>query len=167
MISLRSRLQGQRWFFVTSEATERISWQEVLHLSQRLASEIEAANFAPNLLIAIARGGWIPTRLLSGPLSVPKIASIGVTYADAARSELAVYSFPEPITQHHRVLLVEDVLETGRSLVHATQLLRERGAEVRTCCYFYSDRSIVVPDYSLGRIATIPRFPWEVKRSAP
>jgi hypoxanthine phosphoribosyltransferase len=103
----------------------------------------------------------VPTRLLSDILDVKRIASIGLTYTDSRRTRLGSYSLPQPIDRGHVLLLIEDVLETGASLVHARNILADMGAAVRTASLWYRAKSIIVPDFSLGLRDDQLSFPWE------
>jgi hypoxanthine phosphoribosyltransferase len=59
------------------------------------------------------------------------------------------------------VLLVEDMLETGKSLIIAKQYLEQKGAIVRTVCLYTMPISEVTPDFSLKKVESIEKFPWE------
>lgn len=130
-------------------------------LTDEVAALVRASSKQLNYIVAVARGGLIPARLLSSRLNVSRMATIGITYRDRERSDREFYSFPSPITSDDAILLVEDVLETGRSLADARAKLESEGADVATAAFYYQPRSIVVPDFSLGVREVIPRFPWE------
>ena len=144
----------------------RLDWADAMRLSSELATVILESDFAADLLVAVARGGWVPTRLLSNELNVKYLASIGVTYSDNDRKELVIYSVPQPIRKGANILLVEDILESGRSLEHCRHHFEASGAVVRTACFYFSDRTIVEPDYSLGRVSIAPALPWETRPGA-
>lgn len=57
------------------------------------------------------------------------------SYGDATQSSgvVTVSAFPPENLSGARVLLVDDILDTGRSLRHARTLLEEAGAEVQLC----------------------------------
>ena len=42
-----------------------ITWEEVYSLCRQLASQLRKANFRIDVIVAIARGGFVPGRLLS------------------------------------------------------------------------------------------------------
>ena len=138
-----------------------ISWEVADSLAAELAAVVERGNCRPNIIMAMARGGFVPARLLSSRLDVRRMASIGITYADAGRTELIIYSVPQPLGDEHRILLVEDVVETGRSLRDAHTYLTTNGAKVWTAAFYYQSRSVISPDFSLGIREDLPKFPWE------
>jgi hypoxanthine phosphoribosyltransferase len=60
-----------------------------------------------------------------------------------------------------QVLLVEDMLETGRSLVEAKSYLERKGAVVTTTCLYTMPISELKPDFSLREVTEVVSFPWE------
>jgi hypoxanthine phosphoribosyltransferase len=59
------------------------------------------------------------------------------------------------------VLLVEDMLETGKSLIAAKQYLESKGARVKTACLYVMPISEIVPDFSLRQVEKVEKFFWE------
>ena len=60
-----------------------------------------------------------------------------------------------------KILLVEDVLETGRSLIVGKQYLESKGSIVKTVCYFILPESEIIADFYIEKIIERPIFPWE------
>jgi uncharacterized protein len=140
--------------------TTTLSWKEFNAEISALASKIITSQFHPDMIVAVARGGWIPGRYLSSLLGVKELASIGLRYEDQARTEPRVYAFPEPIVPGMRILLVEDMLESAKSVAKAKALLEQRGAIVKTAAIYVGSKAVLVPDFSLAAKMSI-RFPWE------
>ena len=138
-----------------------MNFPEILTHTATLARTIKASGFQPNFLVGLARGGWIPTRLLSDALSVREILSIGMRYTDASRTSLVAYSLPAPMPTGKRLLLIEDCLESGKSLQEAKRILESADNEVRTASLFITDGTQTEPDFFLARLPVPPRFPWE------
>jgi hypoxanthine phosphoribosyltransferase len=59
-----------------------------------------------------------------------------------------------------RVLLVDDVADSGRTLALAVALLRDRGADVRSVTVYTKPGSIATPDYSWRETDLWIDFPW-------
>lgn len=140
---------------------EIISWDRVRELANELSKLILEGRCRPNLIVAVARGGFVPARLLSNGTGVKRLSSIGITYVDSSRSHREVYTVPHPINEDNRIILVEDVLESGRSLIEARDLLTSQGAKVWTAAFYYRSDSAIVPNFSLGISDSFPKFPWE------
>jgi uncharacterized protein len=140
---------------------ESLTWEDINAITDQLAQKILDSAYQSNLIVAVARGGFIPARLLSSRLQIQRMSSIGITYQGSDRTTRIIYSVPTPIGNSDRILLVEDALETARSLSDAYEVLAQDAAEVRTAAYYYRPDSIVSPDFSLGMKSSIPKFPWE------
>ncbi|MBS7618965.1 phosphoribosyltransferase, partial [Candidatus Bathyarchaeota archaeon] len=101
---------------------EAPSWDEIYEMCLDLASMIKASGFKPDLIVGIARGGWIPARLLSDFLNNPNITSIKVEfYLDIGKTKdepTITQDIQVPVNEK-KVLLVDDVADTGKSLMPA------------------------------------------------
>ena len=140
---------------------KKLNWEEFVGLTNQLAAKILASGIRIEMLVGLARGGLIPARLLSDRLGVNKISSIGLRYEDESRTQLSFYSLPSPIIVGQNVLLIEDFLESGNSLVKATELFKVQGAFVNTASIFVGLKSIVIPDFYVIKSAMPVSFPWE------
>jgi hypoxanthine phosphoribosyltransferase len=114
---------------------ELISLERVYGLAVGLAREIRGAGFVPDLVVAVARGGFVPARLLCDFLGVPALASFAIRhYAAGARSEGSA-RLRHPLAadvRGLRVLVVDDVNDSGETLVAARAHLASRApAEAR------------------------------------
>jgi hypoxanthine phosphoribosyltransferase len=148
---------------MTTTHYKTLDWPTVREHVLRLASIVSSSGFAPSILVAVARGGWVPTRMLSDALGVKRIASIGLAYTDSSRKQLDTYSMPTPISSADRILLIEDVLESGKSLQLAQNKLQALGAEVKTAALYTTLKTEFSPDFSLEVLLSPPTFPWEMK----
>ena len=142
---------------------EATDWGDVENLVRRLSAQIATACFLPDVILAIARGGWIPVRLLSRELGVKRIASIGVEYSDPERITPTLYSAPDVPGNCGAILVVEDRVETGRAMIAGVNHLRTLNAtlDIRTACIFHRTDSLLTPDFTLGVRDDTIRFPWE------
>ena len=61
-----------------------------------------------------------------------------------------------------RVLLVDDVSDSGRTLAMVDQLLRASGAEVRTVVLYTKPGTVHVPHYTWKATTRWIDFPWSV-----
>lgn len=127
-----------------------VSPGEALIHARRLADSIIESGFRPNTIVAILRGGVVIARLLSDLLDVRDIRSIRVVHYDALDlKEGAQVVEPLPTRlDGKKVLLVDDVADTGDSLIVAREHLKEKGAEeVRIATMHYKPWSKLKPDY--------------------
>jgi hypothetical protein len=61
-----------------------------------------------------------------------------------------------------RVLLADDVSDSGRTLELVVRLLREAGAEVRSVVLYTKPGTVHEPDYTWHRTSRWIAFPWSV-----
>ena len=134
---------------------DRLGWEKIEQEIQRLSEKID---HQPDIIVGVVRGGLIPARLLSTSLKVKDMYCLTVQKVGEERRVTS--DITEDISGKG-VLLVEDALETGRSLVAAEEYLAQRGAHVKTACLYTTEKSEISPDYSLEKVTTIPTFPWE------
>ena len=135
---------------------ELVTWGAVRRLALRVARAIHADGFAPDLVVAIGRGGYVPARLLCDWLDLTDLTSIRLEHyrAGSDKQPEAVIRFPLccDIPQQ-QVLLVDDVNDTGDTLRAAVEHLRERGAaEVRVAVLHDKPGSRFRVDYHGQRI---------------
>lgn len=112
----------------------------------------------PNIIIGIARGGVIPAVLLSKRLKVKDMLVLKVRKDGDERK--VVGDIVADVSGKN-VLLVEDMLESGKSLVVARKYLESSGAVVETACLYTMPITETRPDYSLREISEVAHFPWE------
>jgi hypothetical protein len=145
------------------------SWDKIYGLLLNLAQKIQKSQFEPDVIVGVSRGGLVPARILSDLLENPNVASVAAQfYVDIAQTE------PEPtITQSvsvsvmgKKVLVVDDVADSGKSLKLVMAHLTEKGAsEIRVATVYYKPWSITVPDYYKMQTSCWIVFPWEQKET--
>lgn len=111
-----------------------------------------------DMIVGITRGGVVPARMLSSLLNIPKMACISVEKQEGGRK--VITEILEDLTGK-TILLVEDMLETGRSLMMAKNYLESKGAQVKTACLYTMAMSEIKPDYFLKEVEGVTEFPWE------
>lgn len=126
-----------------------VSWNTYHTLAQSLAEKILADNKKFDQIVAISRGGLTLGHLLSDLLQT-QIATIAIqSYTDIqTQGELKIMGkLPIPI-RGQRVLLVDDVADTGKTLKRAISYLKKsHPTSVTTATMFYKPHSVFKPDY--------------------
>jgi len=145
------------------------SWNELFWNTVKLAEMIEKDCYNPDIIVAIARGGWIIGRLLSDLLKQPNVANIRVQfYRDIGVTEKTPI-ITQPVSvdvKGLKVLLVDDVADTGESLKTAYEHLLELGAvEIRTATVYYKPWSKFKPDYYVVTTEAWIIFPHEIREA--
>lgn len=134
---------------------QAVSWHSVEQLVRSLAERIRAAGFRPDVVVAIARGGFVPARLLCDRLGVMALASLRIEhYRGQRRAKRARVTQPLNVSlRGKRVLVVDDLSDTGDTFIVAVAYLAGLGArEVRTAALHHKQQSHFEPDYYARRI---------------
>jgi hypothetical protein len=140
---------------------EIIGWDRLHTLCCRLAAKVRASGFQPEAIVAIGRGGWVPGRVLSDLLGVMNLTEFKVEhYRGARREALARVRYPlSADLTGQRVLLVDDVSDTGDTYRVALEHIHSRGtpAAVRTAAVHHKVASTYEPDDYAARVV---RWRW-------
>ena len=130
---------------------ELISWRRVYVLARKLAYMIVDDNFKPDVIVAIARGGYVPARILCDFLAVSTLASIRIEHYLPGASKQKIARLTDPLAINitgKNVLLVDDVNDTGDTLELAVKHLQEFSPkEVKVAILIQKKTSDFLPDY--------------------
>lgn len=142
---------------------ELVSWSSVLKLAYKLAELVKYGGFKPDLVIAIARGGYVPARIICDRLDVYDLASIRITHykGGSAKQEQTRLSIPLSIDIHGmNVLLVDDVDDTGETLDIALEHLKSfHPKAIKTAVLHHKAVCTVLPDYYA---AAVRKWRWVI-----
>ncbi|WP_440058934.1 phosphoribosyltransferase [Thermogladius sp. 4427co] len=106
-----------------------VSWDEIVEWSRGLARIIRESGFRPDIVVALSRGGYVPGRLVCDFLGVENLLSIqSQHWTEAAKAEeKAIIKFPYELDlAGYRVLVVDDIVDTGDTLKLARDFILER-----------------------------------------
>ena len=137
---------------------ELISWGRFYGLCRRLVAGIDAAGFRPDLIVAIARGGYMPGRVLADFFGLMALSSFRIEHYRGTQKQ-ALTRVIDPLTVDltgRRVLLVDDVSDSGDTFEVAISHVRERGtpAELRTATIHHKVVSRYVPDFYAAKVTS-------------
>lgn len=88
-----------------------LSWQDIQHLAQDIARQIQTSDWRPDLVIGVDRGGLVPSVMLSHYLNVPH-ASVKVSLRDGGECESLTWA-PEEALEGKKILIVDDINDSG------------------------------------------------------
>jgi len=144
---------------------EHLDWDEIQRLSEEVAEMVRRSGFKPDVIVAISRGGFPPARIISDVLDVRALASISIIYYKSVgeRQEKPIIVYPlNADVRGKKVLIVDDVADSGQSLMVAREHVLERGAsEVRIATLHYKPWSALKPDYYVRETEFWIVYPWE------
>ena len=145
------------------------SWDQIYELLLNLACTVRKTGFKPEIIIGVSRGGWPPARVMSDLLENPRVANVAAEFYIGVAETKGKPAITQPVSvlvEGKRVLVVDDVADTGESLRLVRSHLEEQGAtEVKTATIYYKPWSVIIPDYYEKETRSWIIFPWERKET--
>ena len=143
----------------------KLSWEQIADLSKKLAATIKSSGFEPDYLVGITVGGLIPLGLLAEELDIRNILTVSASsYEGKEQRELEVKYLPNIDLTGKKILLIDEVSETGQTLQHIAGLLKEKYQpnELRTATLVVNMKeSKFHPDFYSLEANEWMIFPWE------
>jgi hypoxanthine phosphoribosyltransferase len=149
-----------------------VSWDQYNTLVERLALQVYDSGWGFNQIICIARGGMrvgdVLSRIYEYPLAILSTHSY-TAEGGQLRGELTIAEHMTMTAPRlgDRVLLVDDMVDSGHTLEAVHRALPQRFAhisEVRTAVLWYKACAVFKPDYYVDYLADSPWIhqPFEV-----
>lgn len=145
------------------------TWNQAYDMLLNIAQKIQTHPYEPDIIVGIAKGGLVPARILTDLLETPQLVILQIEfYVDIAQTK------QEPILRQaltssvngKRVLLADDIADTGKTLQLATNHLQQQGAqEIKTTTLYLKPESIIKPDFYGKQTSNWVIFPWDVKET--
>ncbi len=144
---------------------EILGWHEFGEASRELAAQVHESGFVPDMVVAIARGGLLLAGSVAYALDVKSCGAINVEFYTGVELRLdePVLLSPmldTPSVAGQRVLLVDDVSDSGRTLAMVLELLLSAQADVRSLCLYSKPETLLEPDYVWRKTSKWIAFPW-------
>ena len=160
----------------TSPDREELTWELFGTASRELSAQVVASGWVPDLIIAVARGGLIPAGAISYAIGVKAMGSMNGEFYTGIGETLAEPVVLPPLMDASelpgkKVLVVDDVADSGKTLRMVMELLRHEGlqlggasvpVEARSACIYLKPRSVHRPDYVWRETDKWINFPWSV-----
>lgn len=145
------------------------TWSQIYDMLLSQAQKISAQNFRANIVVGVARGGLVPTRILTDLLEIPELVTIQISFyqniAQPALEPILKQALTVPI-EGKKVLLVDDIADSGESLKLAQTYLHQQAAlETKTATLYLKPQSITTPDFYEKRTSAWVVFPWDTKET--
>ena len=147
---------------------EILTWPDFGEGSRDLARMIYKDNFEPDLILAIARGGLLVAGALGYALSVKNIYVMNVEYYTGVDERLEVPLILPPHPElvdlgEARVIVADDVADTGHTLALVKDFCLGKVAEVRCAVLYEKPRSVVKCEYVWKETDRWIEFPWSTQ----
>ena len=148
---------------------EAPTWNQVYDMLLKLTEKIRKDGFKPDIIVGVSRGGWPPARFLSDLLDNPNLANVKAEFYLGVAETKGEPTLTQPVSTDvvgKRVLVVDEIADTGKSLKLIKEHLTERGAEeIKIVTIYYKPWSIIKPDYYEKETSRWVVFPWEIKET--
>jgi hypoxanthine phosphoribosyltransferase len=149
-------------------ARERLGWEEFGLGARELARAVVDDGYEPDLILGIARGGLLVAGALSYALDVKNSFTMNVEFYTGVDERLPVPMLLPPVPKlvdlhDARMLIADDVADTGQTLALVKGFCSGQVGEVRTAVLYEKPRSIVHCEYVWRRTDLWVEFPWSTE----
>ena len=144
---------------------EVLTWPAYADAARDLARMVAGDGYRPDLILAIARGGLLIAGSVSYALGVKNLHVINVEYYTGVNERLDFpVILPPPLNlvdlAAARLLVVDDVADTGHTLALVRDFCLPQVAELRSAVLYQKPHSVIDCDYVWKRTDRWIDFPW-------
>jgi hypoxanthine phosphoribosyltransferase len=144
---------------------EELDWARYGVAIRELATMVADDGYRPEMILAIARGGLFAAGSLGYALSVKNIYVMNIEYYTGVDERLPVPVMLPPYVdlvdlENAKVLIADDVADTGHTLKVVHDLCVEKVAQVRSAVLYEKPHSLVKCEYVWKRTDRWINFPW-------
>lgn len=144
---------------------ELLDWTTFGEASRELAAAVVDSGYRPDVVLSIARGGLLVGGAVAYALAVKGCYLVNIEfYTDVDERLPAPVVLPPALdlaqARESRVLVCDDVADTGGTLALVRDLCRDRVAEARTAVLYEKPTSVFNCDYVWRRTDRWIDFPW-------
>ncbi len=143
------------------------NWEYIYGLCREVSNQVKADNFEPDVVVALARGGWFAGRVTCDFLGLDDLTSLKMEHyvgtGQKADEPTVRYPMPEGSVAGKDVLIIDDIADTGGSIKRAHEYVTDRDAdEVRTATLQLLQTSEFEPEFVGERLDewTWVVYPW-------
>ena len=144
---------------------EILDWFQVHDLTIKIFVKLKKLKLNPDIIVAIARGGWVPARLFADLFKLKETSNVNIKFYETIgkRYETPVLTqLSKDELQGKTVLLVDDLVDSGESMKLAVQELKKcQIKKILTITLYKKDHSKFIPDFVANITKKWVVFPWE------
>ena len=147
---------------------ETLDWAGYGKAVRDLATQVAESGYRPDIILAIARGGLFVAGSLGYALSVKNLYVMNLEFYTGVGTRLDVpmvlppYLDPSELADT-KVLIADDVADTGLTLEAVHEFSSGVVAESRTAVLYEKPSSVVPCDYVWKRTDLWINFPWSTE----
>jgi hypothetical protein len=145
----------------------RMTWDELGIGVRALADQVAADGWRPDIILGIARGGLLVGGAIAYALDVKNTFTMNVEFYTGIDERLEMPMILPPVPDlidlgEARVLVADDVADTGQTLVLVKEFLAGKVGEARVAVLYEKPGSVVNCEYVWRRTDSWIDFPWSV-----
>jgi len=152
-----------------ADERERMTWAELGEGTRSLAEQVAADEWRPDIVLGIARGGLLVGGAIAYALDVKNTFTMNVEFYTGIDERLEMPMILPPVPDlvdlaEARVLVADDVADTGQTLVLVKDFLAGKVGDVRVAVLYEKPPSIVRCEYVWRRTDRWIDFPWSAEQ---
>ena len=153
---------------MTQVPRELMSWQDLGDGARELAEFVHRDGYRPDIVLAIARGGLLVGGAIGYALGVKNTFTMNVEFYTGVDERLEMPMLLPPVPDlvdfaEQRVLIADDVADTGATLALVKDFCEGKVGEVRCAVLYEKSRSTVRCEYVWRRTDRWITFPWSAE----
>ncbi len=145
------------------------TWNQIYDMLLHQTQKIQSDGYKPDIIIGVSRGGLVPSRILSDLLETKTLAFIQIEYYDGINQTKREPILKQCLTTdltNKKTLLVDDISDSGSSLILAKKHLQKQGAkEIKISTIYAKPTTTTKPDYHEKQTSSWVVFPWDAKET--
>jgi hypoxanthine phosphoribosyltransferase len=147
---------------------EVMSWDDLGLGARRLAEAVAEDGYRPDMILGIARGGLLVAGAIGYALGVKNTFTMNVEFYTGIDERLEMPMILPPVPDlldfaEFKVLIADDVADTGATLRLVQEFCEGKVAEVRCAVLYEKPRSAVKCEYVWRRTDRWITFPWSAQ----
>ena len=147
---------------------EVMSWDDLGAGARDLAEAVVGDGYIPDIILGIARGGLLVAGALGYALGVKNTFTMNVEFYTGVDERLEMPMILPPVPDlidfaDTKVLIADDVADTGATLKTVHAFCAGKVAEVRTAVLYEKSRSAIKCEYVWRRTDRWITFPWSAQ----
>ncbi|GGY05224.1 MULTISPECIES: phosphoribosyltransferase [Streptomyces] len=151
-----------------SEIRENLTYPIFGEAIRELAQTIADDGYEPDIILSIARGGVFVAGGLAYALDCKNIHLVNVEFYSGVGETMEMPVMLSPVPDkidftNKKVLIADDVADTGKTLKLVHDFCKDHVAEVRSAVIYEKSHSLVKCEYVWKRTEDWINFPWSVE----
>jgi len=147
---------------------EVMSWDDLGNGARELAQAVADDGYRPDIVLGIARGGLLVAGAMGYALGIKNTFTMNVEFYTGIDERLDMPMILPPVPDlidfaDTKVLIADDVADTGATLKLVQEFCEGKVAEVRCAVLYEKPRSTVKCEYVWRRTDRWITFPWSAQ----